>query len=202
MEALMLEEELEEDLDEEFEEEDDGVFNPDQKYSKMELEEWADKILREDANRELCRVCVDAAKKLRFLPETKPDDVLPYGHETGHVEWQIQFAKDGVTPLLDEEDQVLYVGFPELMCEKGHRWYKGEGPRRDIRGKNAILFETHLYNRRRREIYVKDGVPDPAYTMDRWGKRPTTGIYGRAHPLGRKINTPEQRKKGSSYFRS
>lgn len=150
----------------------------------------ADALLREDANRELCRQCRD-----------NDPDAIPYGHETGEVEWQIQKDPGGI-PLLDDEGNALYVGFPELQCDKGHRWYKGEGPRRDIRGKNPILFETHLYNRKRREIHVKDGIPDPAFTMDRWGKRPTQGIYNRAHPQGRKINTPEQRaKNGASWYR-
>lgn len=160
------------------------------KYSKKELEELADALLREDANRELCRQCKE-----------KDPDSIPYGKETGHIEWKIQRGSDDM-PLFDEEGNTLYVAFPELQCDKGHRWYKGEGPRRDIRGKNPILFETHLYNRKRREIHVKDGIPDPAYTMDRWGKRPTQGIYNRAHPQGRKINTPEQRAKhGASYYR-
>lgn len=161
------------------------------KYSKVELEEWADVLLREDANRELCRKCRDAAP-----------DSLPYGEETGHIEWQIQKNKETGEVLLDAEDNALYVGFPELLCAKGHRWYKGEGPRRNINGVNPILFETHIYNRKRREIHVKDGIPDPAYTMDRWGKRTTQGLYHRTHPQGRKVNTPEQRRRnGASFYR-
>lgn len=178
------------DVTEAWEEPEDEGFNPDKNYTKKELEEIADGLLREDANRELCRLCKEGDV-----------DSIPYGNETGNVEWQIQTDKDDV-PLFDDEGNTLYVGFPELQCDKGHRWYKGEGPRRDIRGKNPILFETHLYNRKRREIHVKDGIPDPAFTMDRWGKRPTQGIYNRAHPQGRKINTPEQRaKNGASWYR-
>jgi hypothetical protein len=136
------------DLDEELElDEDEGVeepsFDENADYSKKELEEWADALLREDANRELCRKCKEAN------PES-----LPYGEETGEIEWQIQKDKDGV-PLFDNEGNTLYVAFPELQCKAGHRWYKGEGPRRDIRGKNPILFESHLYNRKRREIQVE-----------------------------------------------
>lgn len=185
-----VEEESESDADEDSYEESDGRYDPTKKYRPKELEELADALLREDANRELCRKCRDND------PES-----IPYGHETGEVEWQIQLGKDGL-PLFDTEGNTLYVAFPELRCEEGHRWYKGEGPRRDIRGKDPILFETHLYNRKRREIHVKDGIPDPAFTMDRWGKRPTQGIYNRAHPQGRKINTPEQRaKNGASWYR-
>lgn len=171
--------------------EDEGGYPTDRKLTKKELEEMADELLREDANRELCRTCRDANP-----------DTLPYGKETGEIEWQIQKDKSTGEPLFDDEGNTLYVAFPELICENGHRWYKGEGPRRDIRGKNPILFESHLYNRKRREIHVKDGIPDPAFTMDRWGKRPTTGIYNRSHPSGRKINTPEQRaRNGASYYR-
>ena len=181
--------ELDIDIELEDEEDEEPTFDPDQKYSKLELEEWADSLLREDANRELCRKCKEAH------PES-----LPYGQETGEIEWKIQLGKDDL-PLFDDEGNTLYVGFPELQCDKGHRWYKGEGPRRDIRGRNPILFESHLYNRKRREIHVESGCPDPAFTMDRWGKRPTTGIYNRSHPAGRKINSPEQRaRNGASYI--
>lgn len=170
-------------------------FNLGEKHTNKELEEEADRLLKEDSDRELCPHCM-----------TQEPDYLPYGKETGNVEWKIQIDKEG-TPQFDEVGNTLYVAFPELTCDKKHFWYKGEGPRRDIRGKDIrgkdpILFETHLYNRKRREIHVQDGIPDPAFTMDRWGKRPTQGIYNRAHPQGRKINTPEQRaKNGASWYR-
>lgn len=185
----MLEaEELEEDLDETLEDEIDEEFDPGKKYSKTELQEWADHFLKEDAARELCRKCRDKGVE------------LPYGEETGKIVPLPQFTDDG-DPILDKAGRQLHVDFPELKCEKGHKWYRGEGPRRDIRGKNPILFETHLKNRQRREIYVEVGIPDPAYTTDRFG-RPTQGMYNRTHPQGRKVNTNEQRKKnGASFFR-
>ena len=159
------------------------------KWTHKELEELiADVLLRKDSNRELCRVCHD-----------EDPDSLPYGEETGQIEWQPQFDKGG-EPVLDEAGDLLYVAYPELVCEKGHRWYLGEGPRRDIRGPNPILFESHLYTRKRRELMAQEGVVDPAYTMDRWGKRPTHGLYGRSHPQGRPINTPEQRKAHGAGF--
>lgn len=181
----------EEVADVEFEDEESWDEEPDLgKMSKKELEEEADRLLREDANRELCRKCRDEL-----------GIEVPYGDETGEIEWQLQKDTDGNVKL-DDEGNALYIAFPELRCKQGHRWYKGEGPRRDIRGPNPILFETHLYNRKRREIHVKDGVPDPAFTMDRWGKRPTQGMYNRTHPQGRKVNTEEQRKtNGASFFR-
>jgi hypothetical protein len=158
-------------------------------WTKTELEELiTNRLLREDANRELCRQCLD-----------KDPSGTPYGDETGRVEWTPQFTKDG-EPELDNEGDLLYVAYPELQCPLGHRWYLGEGPRRDIRGKNPILFEPHLYNRKRRELLAKEGVVDPAYTMDRWGKRPTTGLYGRSHPQGRKVNSPKQRKDHGAGF--
>lgn len=188
--GYLIEEDEGDDVSEDIEEPEDTGFKVGKKYTKTQLEELADALLREDANRELCKQCRE-----------KDKDSIPYGNETGHIEWKIQTDKEG-TPLFDDEGQTLYVAFPELQCDKGHRWYKGEGPRRDIRGRDPILFETHLYNRKRREIHVKDGIPDPAFTMDRWGKRPIQGIYNRAHPQGRKINTPEQRaKNGASWYR-
>lgn len=189
-EQIDLDVENDEDLEDIFEET-EKPFDPKQKYSSEELINFADKILREDSNRELCRKCKETNKENNFLP---------YGEETGEIESVPQFTAEG-EPLLDDEDNQLYLDFPELKCEKGHRWFQGEGQRRDIRGPNPILFESHLYNRKRREIYVEVGTPDPAFTMDRKG-RPTQGIYNRAHPDGRKINTKAQRaKNGASYYR-
>jgi hypothetical protein len=174
------------------EEEGQKEFNPNSKYTSEELVAFADKILREDSNRELCRKCKE---------KNSGADYLPYGEETGMVESVPQFAADN-EPLLDDEGNQLYLDFPELQCAKRHRWFQGEGQRRDIRGPNPILFESHLYNRKRREIYVEAGTPDPAFTMDRKG-RPTQGMYNRAHPEGRKINTKDQRaKNGASYYRA
>jgi len=165
-------------------------FDPNKKYTPKELELIADAILRADANRELCPTC-----------KSKDPDSLPYGNETGHIEWKIQLDKSGV-PLLDDNGDALYIGFPELKCSKGHSWYKGTGKRRHIRGPNPILFENHLYHRRRREIQTESGTPDPAYTTDRWGKRPVSGMYFRSHPDGRKVNSEEQRKKnGMGWYR-
>jgi hypothetical protein len=151
---------------------------------------FADALLKDDSNRELCRKCRE---------ELGPD-CLPYGEETGNIEAKAQYDKG--KPVLDADEEQLYVEFPEFECERGHRWFKGEGQRRDIRGPNPILFESHLYNRKRREILVESGVPDPAFTLDRFGK-PTEGIYNRSHPGGRKINTKAQREKnGASYYRA
>jgi hypothetical protein len=62
-----------------------------------------------------------------------------------------------------------------------------------IRGENPILFEEHLKNRHKREIYNKSGTPDPAFGQ---------GMYNRTHPEGRKVNSDEQRKRnGASYYR-
>ncbi len=173
------------------EDEVEAEFDPNGKYTALELEEWGDKLLRADSNRELCRKCKE---------KDRTGKLVPYGEETGMIESVPQFNADG-SPVLDDEENQLYLDFPELRCEKGHRWYQGEGQRRDIRGPNPILFESHLYNRKRREIYVEAGTPDPAFTMDRKG-RPTQGMYNRSHPEGRKINTKSQRaKNGASYYR-
>lgn len=64
---------------------------------------------------------------------------------------------------------------------------------RGIGGKDPILFEEHLYARKKREIYNVNGVPDPEIVQ---------GIYNRVHPQGRKVNTPEARKtNGASFYR-
>ncbi len=147
-------------------------------WTPNELEFIADALLRENANAELCRQCL-----------AKDKNTLPYGKETGHIEWQLQKDENG-DALLNPAGEPIYVGFPELVCDKNHKWYKGEGPRRNINGQNPILFEAHIYNRKRREIYPVEGVPDPAYTMDRWGKRPITGLYNRCVDVETRALTP------------
>ena len=137
-------------------------------YTGSQLNQLADDFLRTDAKSELCRECEER------------------GEETGKVRTEKQ---DDIT---DEEGNVLILDFPEYECSNGHRWYRGEGKTRGIKGDNPILFEEHLYQRRRREIYNVNGIPDPSI------KR---GIFTRTHPNGRKVNSPEQRKKGASYFR-
>lgn len=107
--------------------------------------------------------------------------------------------KTGVSTMMVEEGAVdeggnpLVLEFPEFACEQGHTWYQGEGAVRGIGGENPILFEEHFQSRRRREIYNSLGSPDPSIV---------SGMYNRAHPQGRKINTPEARAKhGASYYR-
>lgn len=107
------------------------------------------------------------------------------GESTGHVEHTEQ-------ALRDKAGNGLSVDFPEFECPEGHRWYLGEGAVRGIGGVNPILFEEHFQSRRRREIYNSLGSPDPSIV---------SGMYNRAHPLGRKINSPEARAKhGASYY--
>lgn len=145
-----------------------------QTYTKWQLERMADEMLRADVRRELCRRCGK------------------YGEETGLIESLPQTDDDGNAEV-DEAGNTLFVEFPELICEQGHRWYKGEGKSRGIDGKNPILFKNHLDDRRRREIYTSVGTPDPAINR---------GMYNRTHPQGRKVNTAEQRKRhGASFFR-
>jgi hypothetical protein len=143
-------------------------------YRKWELEQIADNLLRADSRRELCRTCDE------------------YGEETGNVESQPQEHPDG-GPLVDETGAQLYVDFPELLCRNGHVWYKGEGKARGNGGDNPVLFEEHLKNRQRREIYTSVGTPDPSIVA---------GIFNRTHPQGRKVNSKEQRSRhGASFYR-
>lgn len=143
-------------------------------YTNWQMEQMADALLREDSKRELCRKCGE------------------YGSETGEIYALPQTDVDG-NPEIDTEGNTLFVEYPELACPDGHRWYLGEGKARTIGGENPILFENHLQDRRRREIFTSLGVPDPAIQR---------GIYNRTHPQGRKVNTAEQRKKnGASFFR-
>lgn len=108
------------------------------------------------------------------------------GMKTGNVKHTEQ-------PLEDGSGNPLMIDFAELQCENEHLWFEGEGRAKGIGGDNPILFEEHLASRRRREIYNKFGAPDPSIQQ---------GMYYRPHPQGRKVNSPEQRKKnGASYYR-
>jgi hypothetical protein len=67
------------------------------------------------------------------------------------------------------------------------------GKPRGIAGEDPVLFEEHLYSRKRREIYNQNGVPDPSINE---------GMFWRTHPQGRKVNSNDQRKKhGASFYR-
>lgn len=108
------------------------------------------------------------------------------GEETGEVASTPQEAQDG-------DGNSLVLEFAELKCGNDHSWFPGEGKLRGIGGEDPILFEEHIQSRKRREIYTQGGTPDPEIV---------SGIYNRCHPQGRKVNSPEQRKKhGASWYR-
>lgn len=138
-------------------------------YTKGELGAITDNILKEDSRAELCRECGGR------------------GTETGKTEPRVQ------EEALDENGKPITLLFPEFVCDNDHRWFEGEGKARGIGGENPILFEEHIYSRRRREILCAAGTPDPSIV---------SGIYLRTHPEGRKVNSKEARTKhGASYYR-
>jgi hypothetical protein len=149
-------------------------FDPTRRLYHAIIKKHGDDPVSYDSKRELCRKCGR------------------YGQQTGVIESMPQADNDG-NPITDGDGNTLYMDFPELMCENSHRWYLGEGKHRGINGKNPILFENHLQDRRRREIYTSIGTPDPSIQR---------GMYNRTHPQGRKVNSKEQRKRnGASFFR-
>lgn len=102
-------------------------------------------------------------------------------------------AKELPQEVTDGSGTTLILEFKELRCKEGHTWFQGEGTARGIGGEDPILFEEHLASRKRREIYNSVGVPDPSIQ---------SGLYNRTHPEGRKVNSPEQRRRnGASFFR-
>jgi hypothetical protein len=148
-------------------------------YTKSELQLMADELLREDSRRELCRECLEDGLE------------NPYGDETGAIDSR-PLMKQG-KQVEDSDGNYVFVDYPELECPVGHRWWFSEGKARGIDGEDPILFEEHLQNRRKREIYTQMGVPDPSIV---------SGIYNRTHPQGRKVNSADQRKKnGASFYR-
>lgn len=136
-------------------------------YSNRDLELIADDILRQDGKRELCRECGEEGQK--------------------SDEYRIDAQE-----IEDEEGNQLFVKFYLYSCINGHEWYEGEGKSKGFKGDHPILFEEHLLQRKRREIYTEHGTPDPEIV---------SGVYNRVHPNGRRQNTAESRKKhGASFY--
>lgn len=149
-------------------EEEVPVFEEGKAYTNRQIELMTDALLRDDARSEVCKDCGSR------------------GTATGTV-------RSSVQDIRDQEGNELSIDFPEYRCSNDHSWYQGEGEARGIAGNNPILFEEHLQSRRRREIYPKNGTPDPEIV---------SGIYNRVHPQGRKVNSAEQRSKnGASFYR-
>ena len=147
----------------------DTNIDPNRDYSNRDLEEIAEQLLRDDSKIEICRHC--------------GKDGIP----TGVTRPQVQ--KD----TLDGEGNPLVLEFTEHECDNGHKWWDGEGRTKGIGGDNPILFDEHIYARKKREIYCKAGKPDPNIV---------SGIYNRQHPQGRKVNSKDQRRRhGASYYR-
>ena len=134
----------------------------------------------EDENEQFEEEFVDEQENKR---KTKNKIIVDLGQE----ESLVIYEDEGYTPgQLDEmADQILRAYCKSVDPETNRP--------RGIGGENPILFEEHVYSRKRREIYNQNGTPDPNIA---------SGIYWRAHPQGRKITTPEQRKKnGASWYR-
>jgi hypothetical protein len=62
----------------------------------------------------------------------------------------------------------------------------------DVGSDDGVLFNEHLRERGKREIYNAHGFPEPNIVE---------GMYWRSHPSGRKVNSLEQRRaNGTSYY--
>lgn len=93
----------------------------------------------------------------------------------------------------DFSNRQLEAEADRILREAAKTIDPGTGRERGIGGENPILFEDHLHQRRRREIQCENGTPDPGIVV---------GLYNRTHPQGRKVNSPDQRKRnGASYYR-
>ena len=94
--------------------------------------------------------------------------------------------KAGVDLTLEEQADLL-------LREHAKSTDPETGKVRGIGGENPILFDDHIRQRKRREVYNITGTADPNIEQ---------GIYNRQHPGGRKVNSDEQRSKnGASYYR-
>lgn len=131
-----------------------------------ELEQAADALLAEHARSELCRECDEPGERVGTMP-------LRLRTRSGKPA-----QRDG-KPIVAEA--AMYE------CPNHHVWFAGEGRPRGIGGDNAILFEQHIIERKKREIFTERGTPDPEIV---------SGLYHRAHPQGRRLNNSDD---GSFY---
>lgn len=110
----------------------------------------------------------------------------------------IDLGKDPEDNLVIEEAEHYTPGQLDLMADEILRAHArtldpDTGKPNGIKGDAPILFEEHLYARKRREIYNQNGTPDPSINE---------GMFWRTHPQGRKVNNDVQRKKhGASFYR-
>ena len=110
----------------------------------------------------------------------------------------IDLGKSDEENLVIEENERYTPGELDLMADEILRAQSRSidaetGRPKGIKGDAPILFEEHLYARKRREIYNQNGTPDPSINE---------GMFWRTHPQGRKVNDLAQRKKhGASYYR-
>lgn len=79
----------------------------------------------------------------------------------------------------------------QLLKEDSRSIDPETGKRRGIGGENPILFPEHEHERRKKEIYAKEGVVDPDIQQ---------GSYFRTHPRGRRVNSPERRAAGAGWY--
>lgn len=114
-----------------------------------ELEREATRLLEADVRAELCRECNGRG-------EVYDCTVLPV-------------LKGNKTPT------GVNVIFQLYKCANNHQWASGEGKMRGIGGESPILFEEHLRERARREIFTESGIPEP---------EKVAGLYNRTHPNG------------------
>jgi len=102
---------------------------------------------------------------------------------------RIEFEEDKTDYTAREKEQLA----DQYLRDNARSIVEETGKERGIGGENPILFAEHLYQRQKREILNENGIPEPALA---------SGMYYRAHPEGRKINSEEQRRKhGASYYR-
>jgi len=110
----------------------------------------------------------------------------------------IDLGKADGENLIIEEDERYTPGELDLMADEILRAQSRSidvetGKPKGIKGDAPILFEEHLYARKRREIYNQNGTPDPSINQ---------GMFWRTHPQGRKVNSSDQRRKhGASFYR-
>lgn len=104
-----------------------------------------------------------------------------------------KYIADHSIDMTDVSDTNLEAIADLILRKQARSVNPDTGKERGIGGEDPILFEEHIYSRKRREIYPESGTPDPSLI---------SGSYNRTHPDGRKINSKEARQKhGASYYK-
>ncbi len=104
-----------------------------------------------------------------------------------YIEWDAEKAEAGGYTKSE-----LEIIADQMLKDHGNEIDPDTGKKRGLtKGDNPVLLYDHLRQRRRREILSNSGSVDPSAV---------SGLYWRADPKGRRINSQSARDKGAAWY--